>query len=206
MPASNPKPLPEAAERILWTPESIVDRVTNEHIFGRHAPLEIDFGCGEGAFLLAMAKRFPEKNFLGTERLIGRVESVCKKAAREGLQNLRVLQLENLYTVKYILPRETASTIYVCFPDPWPKRGHHSRRLIQDEFIEEVRLCLLSGGLLRLKTDDLPYFQWMQKVMARAQGWKEIPWPEDPDYPITNFESRFLAQGLPIHKALYQKL
>ncbi len=206
MPATNPEALPEAAARLLWTPESILVRVTNEHIFGRVAPLDIDFGCGEGAFLLAMAKRFPERNFLGTERLIGRVESVCKKAARAGLNNIRVLQLENLYTVSHILPREAVSIAYVSFPDPWPKRGHQSRRLVQDEFVEQVRLALLPGGELRLKTDDLPYFQWMEKVISRAKGWERLEWPEDPLYPITNFEARFLAQGLPIHKALLRKL
>ena len=206
MPAENIAPLPEAAARVLWTPESILNRVTNEHIFGRTAPLEVDFGCGEGAFILAMAKRFPEKNFLGTERLIGRVESVCKKAARAGLTNVRVLQLENLYTVSHILPREAISVAYVGFPDPWPKRAHQSRRLVQDEFVEQVRLSLLPGGELRLKTDDLPYFQWMEKVISRAKGWERIEWPEDPLYPITNFEARFLAQGLPIYRALLKKL
>lgn len=206
MSLDRPKPLSPEAARILWKPESILERSSTEAIFGRSGPLEVDFGCGEGAFLLAMAARFPERNFLGTERLVGRVEKVCSKAARLGLSNVRLLQLENLYTVRFLIPRAAVSIAYVSFPDPWPKRAHQARRLVQDDFLEEVRLSLMSEGELRLKTDDLPYFQWMEKVIDRAKGWERIEWPDDPSYPITNFEARFLAQGLPIHKARLRKL
>ncbi|MEK0446941.1 MAG: tRNA ((46)-N7)-methyltransferase TrmB [Verrucomicrobiota bacterium] len=206
MPVPLPPLSPEAIARIQWIPETIFRRVTGEEIFGRNAPLEVDFGCGEGAFLLAMAKRFPERNFLGTERLLGRVEGVCKKAARAGLENLKVLRLESLYTVTNLLPRDGVSVAYVFFPDPWPKRAHHARRLFQEDFLEQVRLCLEPGGELRLKTDDLPYFQWMEKVISRASGWERLDWLEEPDYPVTNFEARFVAQGLPIHRARLRKL
>lgn len=205
MPSSVSKPLSSEAEKLLWKPASIVHRATPEEIFGRGAPMEVDFGCGEGAFLLSMAERFPERNFLGTERLVGRAEKVCAKAARQGLSNVRVLLLESFYTVRFLLPREAVSTAYVLFPDPWPKRAHQSRRLFQDEFLEEVRLSLIPGGELRVKTDDLPYFQWMEKVMGRGRGWDRLEWPEDPAEPLTNFEARFLAQGLPIHRARLRK-
>jgi len=160
----------------------------------------VDYGCGEGAFVVAMAKRHPERNFLATERLAGRVEKVCRNAARLGLSNLRVLRLENLYAAKFILPPESVAVSYVSFPDPWPKRAHQSRRLVQPEFLSAVRLTLAAGGELRLKTDDLPYFQWMEKVVAEATGWERADWPADPGEPLTNFEARFIAQGLPIHK------
>lgn len=199
------RPLSPEASRLLWTPPSLTERTTVEAIFGNNAPLEVDFGSGEGAFLLTMASRHPERNFLGTERQAGRVQKVCSKAARAGIHNIRVLRLENLYTVSHILPRASISVAYVSFPDPWPKRAHHGRRLFQDEFLEQVRLSLIPGGELRIKTDDLPYFQWMEKVISRATGWERMVWPEDPTYPITNFEARFLAQGLPIHKALLRK-
>jgi tRNA (guanine-N7-)-methyltransferase len=205
MPAPFSAELQSALQRILWNPDSLTERSSSEAIFGRPATLEVDFGCGEGAFLLAMAKRHPEINFLATERMAGRVEGVCKKAARAGLQNVRVLRLESLYTATHLLPRDAVSRAYVFFPDPWPKRAHHKRRLIQDDFLEQVRLCLQPGAELRLKTDDLPYFLWMEKVAASAQGWTRQDWPEDPEYPVTNFEARFLAQGLPIHKMILRK-
>lgn len=190
-----------AAEHAQWSPADILQRAQLSEIFERPAPLEVDIGCGEGAFLLEMARRHPERNFLGIERLLGRVSKVCRAAAREGLTNVRVLRLESAYVMKHILPLDSVSVAYVSFPDPWPKRHHQPRRLIQDDFLKDLRKVLVPGGELRLKTDDLPYFLWMQKVIARAEGWQQAEWPEDPDYPVTNFERRFLDQGLPINRA-----
>jgi tRNA (guanine-N7-)-methyltransferase len=190
-----------AAEYAEWVPADYFKRVTEAEVFERRAPLEIDFGCGEGAFLLAMAKRFPERNFLGTERLLGRVRKVCRNAARHQLSNVRVLRLESKYAVQHLLPPASVTVAHVSFPDPWPKRHHQPRRLIQDDFLQGVHTLLVPGGELRLKTDDLPYFRWMEKVVARASGFERVEWAEDPDYPHTNFERRFVAQGLPIHCA-----
>jgi tRNA (guanine-N7-)-methyltransferase len=197
---STPAATPLTPDSVHWIPASILEPAKVEELFPNPGPLSVDYGCGEGAFVVAMAKKHPERNFLATERLAGRVEKVCRNAARLGLSNLRVLRLENLYIAKYILPPESVSVSYVSFPDPWPKRAHQSRRLVQPEFLSAVRLTLAAGGELRLKTDDLPYFQWMEKVVAEAVGWERADWPEDPAEPLTNFEARFIAQGLPIHK------
>jgi tRNA (guanine-N7-)-methyltransferase len=197
---STPAATPLTPDSVHWIPASILEPAKVEELFPNPGPLCVDYGCGEGAFVVAMAKKHPERNFLATERLVGRVEKVCRNAARLGLSNLRVLRLENLYIAKYILPPESVSVSYVSFPDPWPKRAHQSRRLIQPEFLSAVRRTLVAGGELRLKTDDLPYFQWMEKVVAEAVGWERADWPEDPAEPLTNFEARFIAQGLPIHK------
>jgi tRNA (guanine-N7-)-methyltransferase len=197
---STPAATPLTPDSVHWIPASILEPAKVEELFPNPGPLSVDYGCGEGAFVVAMAKKHPERNFLATERLVGRVEKVCRNAARLGLSNLRVLRLENLYIAKYILPPESVSVSYVSFPDPWPKRAHQSRRLVQPEFLSAVRLTLVAGGELRLKTDDLPYFQWMDKVVAEAVGWERADWPEDPAEPLTNFEARFIAQGLPIHK------
>jgi len=194
-----------AAEKAEWKPASILERAKPHDVFERDAPLHVDIGCGEGAFLLEMARRHPELNFLGIERLLGRVSKVCRAAAREGLTNIRVLRLESAYVMKHILPAGSASVAYVSFPDPWPKRHHQPRRLIQDDFLKDLREVLVSRGELRLKTDDLPYFMYMQKVVARAEGWQIEDWQDDPEYPVTNFERRFLAQGLPINKMLLRK-
>ncbi len=197
---STPAALPLTPDRVHWIPASILEPAKVTELFPQSWPLCVDYGCGEGAFVVAMAKRHPERNFLATERLAGRVEKVCRNAARLGLSNLRVLRLENLYAAKFILPPGSVAVSYVSFPDPWPKRAHQSRRLVQPEFLAAVRLTLADGGELRLKTDDLPYFQWMEKVVSEATGWERADWPADPGEPLTNFEARFIAQGLPIHK------
>jgi tRNA (guanine-N7-)-methyltransferase len=195
-----------AAQRALWAPPDYFIRASLGDIFERSAPLEIDVGCGDGDFLIEMARRRPGHNFLGTERMLGRVEKVCRKAAHQRLENVRILRLESAWALQHLLPLESIAVAYVSFPDPWPKRAHQPRRLIQDEFMQIVHASLVPGGELRLKTDDLPYFQWMEKVIARSSGFERLDWPEEPDYPVTNFESRFLAQGLPIHRARLRKV
>ena len=201
--------LPELADRaraIEFMPEDYFARQELTTIFPRPAPLEIDLGSGEGAFIRAMAARHPERNFLGVERLLGRVRKVCRGIARDGLENARIVRIENAYALRYLLPLATVTVAHVGFPDPWPKRYHQRRRLVQDGFMEALHGILLDGGELRVKTDDEPYFLWMEKVFARAKGYERIDWPEEPDYPITDFERRFTAQGLPIYRARLRKV
>jgi tRNA (guanine-N7-)-methyltransferase len=195
-----------AAERAEWVPASLLERADLGAIFGDDAPVEVDLGCGDGGFITGMAQRFPERNFLGTERLLGRVEKVARGAARLGLKNLRVVRLESSYVVKYLLPQGSVETAYVLFPDPWPKRHHHPRRLFQPPFVDDVRHLLKVGGLLRVKTDDLPYFQWMEKVIADAHGWERVDWPQSADEVMTDFERRFVAQGLPINRVCLRRV
>lgn len=188
-----------------WKPENYFAPAPLAELFPQAGPLVLDIGCGEGAFLTEMATRHPDHNFLATERMLERVRKVCKNTARFGLKNIRLLRLESAYSVKYLLPPESVRHAYVLFPDPWPKRAHHPRRLIQPEFLASVRTVLEPGGELRIKTDDLPYFLWIEKVAEAAPGFERVEWGEL-DLPVTNFERRFLAQGLPIHRLRLRKV
>ena len=196
----------DAPQRALWQPADHFRRAELSDIFPRAAPLEIDLGCGDGAFLLAMAARFPGRNFLGTERMLGRVEKVCRAIARNRLENCRVLRLESHYAAKWLLPVACASVVHIGFPDPWPKRHHHPRRLFQDEFMASLHQVMAPGGEVRIKTDDQPYFLWIEKVIARANGFERIEWPGEADYPSTDFERHFAEQGLPIYRARLRKV
>ncbi len=199
-------PLSSAAASVEFVPKNFFERVPMEVLFPRPGPLEVDIGCGEGAFLAAVATAHPAHNFLGIERLLGRVNTVCRIAAHRRLPNIRVMRVESSYVIEHLLPRESVAVAHVLFPDPWPKRYHHPRRLIQAEFMKALHGVLQPGGELRAKTDDLPYFQWMEKVFAAAPGFERVDWPEEPDAPVTNFERRFLAQDLPIYRARLRKV
>lgn len=195
-----------AVERTQWIPEDYFREARIEEIFENPgSPLELDLGCGDGSFLVELAKRHPDRNFLATERLMGRVEKVAKKIARAGLNNARVLRLESHYVLRWLLPPGCASVIYVLHPDPWPKRIHHDRRLIQAEFMEAVHRVLADGGELRVKTDDKPYYQWMEKVFATCPQFERLDWIEPEDWPKTDFELDFVAKGLPIYSARLRK-
>ena len=195
-----------AVARAEFKPDDFFAEVKLESVFERTGPLDLDFGCGDGGFLLAMAQRHPERNFLGTERLATRVEKVSRKLARNEVTNARVLRLESHYAARHLLPRECVSIAYVLFPDPWPKRYHHPRRIIQAEFMDSLRRVLAPGGELRVKTDDLPYFRWMEKVWEQISGYERIEWDEEAGWPQTDFERQFVAKGLPIYRARLRKV
>ncbi|MCX6977657.1 MAG: hypothetical protein NTX04_06900 [Verrucomicrobia bacterium] len=118
---------------------------------------------------------------------------------------MRLLRIETANALRYVLPPLSVARAHVLFPDPWPKRHHQPRRLIQDGFMEALHGILVDGGELRIKTDDEPYFQWIEKVLSRAKGYERLDWLEEPGEILTDFERRFLAQGLPIYRARLRK-
>jgi len=195
--------IPTAHELI---PSNYFEPLQLDLAFPRPAPVEVDIGCGEGSFLVAMAARFPDRNFLGVERLLGRIRKTCRRARAKNLENLRVLRLESAYTVQHLLPPGSVSVFHVMFPDPWPKRKHQRRRLINDPFLNTVHAALQARGELRLTTDDADYFSHMKRVCLARTDFEPIPWPDDPEYPQTDFERGFRAQGLPIHRLLLRKI
>lgn len=195
-----------SAEALELVPPDYFAPVDFARAFERDAPLEVDVGSGEGAFLIAMAKLHPGRNFLGIERLLGRVRKTCRRAVHAGLQNVRVLRIENAYAVRHLIPPGAAAVIHVMFPDPWPKRKHKRRRLVNAEFLDAVRAALRPGGELRLTTDDADYFGQMNLVASTCADFSIEPWPDDPEYPHTDFEKRFRALGLPIYRLLLRKI
>ena len=174
--------------------------------FNRPAPLEVDIGCGEGSFLVGMAAQFPERNFLGIERLLGRIRKTCRRTFARDLENVRVLRLESSYTIQYLLPPNSVSVFHLMFPDPWPKRKHHRRRIVADPFLDACHVALCAQGELRLTTDDKDYFEQMQSVCLGRPDFMPIQWTEDPNYPQTDFERGFRAQGLPIYRLFLMKI
>lgn len=193
-------------ESLEFTPADYFVPLPLGEVFEREAPIHLDVGCGEGAFIVAMAKANPQCNFLGIERLVGRVRKVCKRAAGARLHNVRVLCVESMYTMGRLIPAQSVSVVHVMFPDPWPKRKHRIHRIINREFLDAVHAALLADGELRLTTDDTDYFEHMKMVATAHEGFSKIPWPDDPGYPQTDFEKRFRAQGLHIHRLLMRKI
>lgn len=159
-------------------------------------PLEVDLGCGDGSFLLEMARRFPERDFVGVERLLGRARKVCKKMTRQQLGNGRVLRLESRYTVEWLLPEASLARLHLLCPDPWPKVRHHRRRLVQVEFLAAVRRVLEPGGEFLFMTDHEEYFVWAGDKVAACDGLERVAWPEAAFfYPKTDFQRQWEAEG-----------
>jgi tRNA (guanine-N7-)-methyltransferase len=192
------------ASRFELIPANYFAPLDLAQVFPRVAPLEIDLGCGDGAFLVAMAERFPERNFLGVERMPGRVRSACGRAARQGLSNVRVLRVESFYAVEYLFPHGSAAVAHLLFPDPWPKKRHQRRRIVTREFVAAVHRLLAPGGQFRVATDQADYFDSIRASLASAAFAEETP-DEVDAFPLTTFEIHFRAQGAPIHRLLLRK-
>ena len=183
-------------------PELQITRLDLVELFGRHAPLHVDLGCGDGSLLCQLAEHFPGKNFLGIERLTKRVEKVRRKAR----ENVRVLRTDALFAVRYLLPENSVETFYLFFPDPWPKRRHQQRRIFTCEFLDSIAAALEQNGALRIATDQLDYFHQMEHLSRSHTQFEIAPsLRSDHVLPRTKFESRFRQQGMPIYRLTLRK-
>ncbi|MDB4055022.1 tRNA (guanosine(46)-N7)-methyltransferase TrmB, partial [Akkermansiaceae bacterium] len=177
-----------------------------DDIFGNAHPLEIDLGCGDGSFLIEMAQHYPERNFLGIERLLGRVRGVCKRIQELGLTNVMVLRLESQYALEYLLAPASVSRLHLLCPDPWPKARHHKRRLVQQEFLHILKKTLKPSGEFLFKTDHPEYYEWVIEEIELFndsnpnQLFTRLSWPDEKEegglfYPKTDFQRLWEAEG-----------
>jgi tRNA (guanine-N7-)-methyltransferase len=184
-------------------PKSLVERFDLEELFGRNAPLDVDLCCGDGSFLCALAQRMPEKNFLGIERLVGRVRTVARRAAKIG--NVRLLRMEISYAVRYLLPPASVETFYLLFPDPWPKRRHWQRRIVNESFLRAIDQALVSGGTLYIATDRVDYFEKIKEIARANPDFATVDFAEI-DLPHTKFERKFRTQDATIYRLELRKV
>ena len=191
----------ETADHILR-----VTDITKPIDFDLSRPLEIEVGCGKGKFLTERAKQNPECDFLGIERMLERVRLFDGKCRRGKIDNAKVLRLEALYTFHYLLPAHHARTVYVFFPDPWPKKKHHSHRLFGPLFLNALWKRLELGGKLEFATDHQEYFETVKECFAADSRFAAVEPMSRPREVWTEFETMFREQGLPIYSAAWKSL
>jgi tRNA (guanine-N7-)-methyltransferase len=191
-------------ESIVLQPESYVERLPIDTLFDAPQPLEIELGAGDGSFLVAWAAQYPGRNFLGVERLLGRLRKIDRKVRRAGLLHVRLLRIEAGYFLEYMVPPGTVSALHIYFPDPWPKRKHWRNRLINDAFTDVVANALIPGGVIYLRTDDPRYFAQMKQVFDRNAKFEAAPTPPELQAVLTDFERGFHARGVSTLHAAYR--
>jgi len=200
----------DARERLLaaWSIPYAPQALDLAHAFGRHAPtiLEIGFGMGETSALIAAWQ--PEKNFLGIEVFDAGVGALLKRIEETGLQNLRIIQHDAVEVVRDMLPMATLAGVHIYFPDPWPKKRHHKRRLIQPAFVELLAERIQPGGYLHCATDWQDYAEQMLAVLSaepRLQNLHADYAPRPASRPQTKFEARGLRLGHGVRDLLFQR-
>lgn len=193
-----------AASSLLYELPTILKPIELPQLFPQPQPLEVELGCGDASFLVEYARQNPGKNFIGVERLLGRIQKLDKKGRRTGLTNTRGVRIESAYFLKHLLPPHSAAAVHIYFPDPWPKKKHRRHRLIGDHFSALARDVLVAGGTVFLRTDDADYFKQMNEVFDAAKEFQKTKTPAELAAITTDFERDFNAQGIPTLRAAYR--
>jgi len=188
----------------IHRPRSILERFVWTELFPVAQPIEVELGSGDGSFLSEHARRHPERNFVGVERLLGRLRKLERKGRRAGLRNLRLIRLEAAYLVEYLLPPASVHALHLYFPDPWPKRKHRKHRLVNETFVNAAQRALVPGGRVYFRTDDADYFAQMRAVFGASTAFSETETSEALRAILTDFERDFHAQGKVTRHAAYQ--
>ncbi len=183
----------------------ITQKLVLEGLFNQEQPVEIDIGCGKGRFLLSRAASHQETNFIGIDRMNGRLGKLDRKIMRADLKNVRLIKMEAAYVITELLPPEITSTYYIFFPDPWPKRRHHRRRLMNPDFLDALHRTLITGGRVNFSTDHLDYFEAGRKLLRADKRFEETETFQRSESEKTDFELIFTNQNLPIGNCSFKK-
>lgn len=189
------------------------DQIDFAALFARQAPVVMEIGFGNGLSLAAMAEKELEMNFFGVEVHMPGVGSLLVQTKKLGLENIRVSCEDAVEVLKHV-PEKSLDRMQVFFPDPWHKKRHHKRRLIQPEFVETVLTKLKQGGIFHVATDWENYAEQVLEVLSACSGLKNKSvslggtegYSPKPDYrPETKYERRGLNLGHGVWDLLFEK-
>ena len=130
--------------------------------------IELEIGCGKGAFTVELAKRHPKRVILAADVMLGRLRKLHKKRSRMELKNMEILRVEAGMLVNVLMPTRSTTRVHVLCPDPWPKTKHKGHRLVSSEFIGRLAQILVDGGIFHFATDDVPYFDLATNVVENS--------------------------------------
>ena len=205
----------QRALEILWPRYGVTtskNRLNLEELFGRTAAKHLEIGFGMGDTLIAMAKTHPEYDYLGIDVYRPGVGRLLLQLEAQQLTNVRVCCADAVEVLQYQLTASSLDSVYIFFPDPWPKKRHHKRRLVQAEFVKLLAQRLKSGGYLYLATDWQDYAEQMLAVLEASLDFKNsvvtnefAPVALPIERPLTKFEQRGLRLGNRVWNLLYQR-
>jgi tRNA (guanine-N7-)-methyltransferase len=171
----------------------------------RSMPFELEIGSGKGTFLVQQAGALPDVNYLGVEYAGEFARYAADRLRRNGLTNVRLLAYDAAVFVRWFCPDRAFRQVHIYFPDPWPKKRHHKRRIVQAPFLAELHRVLAADGVVRIVTDHDDYFAWMNEHIARAADLFEVRPFERPigagdgEVVGTNFERKYRREGRPFN-------
>jgi tRNA (guanine-N7-)-methyltransferase len=180
-------------------------------LFGRDAARVLDIGFGDGEAVVTSAANYPDIDYLGVEVHEPGVGHLLLLLEKSGLTNVRVIGRDAADVVRDSLPDASVSAVNLFFPDPWPKKRHHKRRLVQAPFVDEIARVLCAGGLLHFATDWADYAEHTRAVLAKSERFEPVS-AEDLCHnplafrPPTKFERRGRKLGHDVVDLYYRRL
>ncbi len=170
-------------------------------------PLALEIGCGKGGFVLALAKKEPNVNFLALEKMSNVILTPMEEVKKQGVENVRFLNIRAECIPCYI-PEGSLDTVYLNFSTPLPKLGYASQRLTHRNFLEKYKKLLKKGGKIIQKTDDRDFFDFsLEEYAACGFALEEVSYDlhegGNPEWNIvTEYEAKWVERGLPIHRVV----
>ncbi|QDU68725.1 tRNA (guanosine(46)-N7)-methyltransferase TrmB [Engelhardtia mirabilis] len=153
---------------IAVRPEDLAKPIDWAALFEAERPVELEIGSGKGTFLAQEAAARPEVSFFGVEYMGKYAAYMADRLRRGGLLNCRTTSMDATVLVRDHVPSQSLQAVHVYFPDPWPKKRHHKRRLVSAAFLPELERIVAPGGQLRIVTDHPEYAEWVAEVLERA--------------------------------------
>ena len=205
------RPLQEYPQVMLRL-EDFRGRLDLLQIFGRSGPLHIEIGSGKATFLVSQAKAQPEADFLGIEWARKYFRHAIDRVGRWGLTNVRLVRADAAPFLRDFVPDGSVDCFHIYFPDPWPKKRHQKRRLVQRSNLDILIRCLKPGGTIRIATDHAEYFEQIKEATSAYSGiLEEIEFPRpagarEDELTGTNYERKYLKDGRPVHVLAVRKI
>lgn len=182
-----------------------------EQVFGNNHPTVLEIGFGDGVSLLEMARTGSDKNFIGVEVHRPGVGKLINDAQRDDVHNIKVFCDDAIDVLEKSITPNSLDGVQLFFPDPWHKKRHNKRRIVQPQFAQQIRAKLKVGGYFHMATDWEPYAEHMMDVMSQAEGYKNSSgngnYSPRPDHrPITKFERRGERLGHGVWDLIFTKV
>jgi len=191
--------------------EDITGLTDWSRIFGNDNPLALEIGCGIGDFIAKTAADFPERNFIAIDYYNKGCDKTCRRLEKHGITNVRVLRVEAREFITEHIPEHSLCAVYINCPDPWPKKRHRKRRLVNSAFVEFLKSYMMSGADFYFATDFEDYGEDVSGFMPQQQGFRNMLLPDlsrnDLDgYHRSKYMMKFMAEGKRIHFVHYRKI
>ena len=189
-------------------PESPIEPTT---LFGRSAALHLEIGFGMGHALFELATTHPDEDYIGIEVHRPGVGRLLDEIDKNEIHNIRLLKHDAIEVLKQQLPENSLNSVMLFFPDPWHKKRHNKRRIVQPDFIQLIHRCLKPGGVFHLATDWEEYSERMMETLTMAKGFRNLAGtgefsPRPDSRPVTKFEKRGLRLGHGVWDLLFEKV